>query len=271
MLSEFFESRARIHALRDCRDCALFEGFAQALSETGYATITARRHLRAAEHFIYWTRRNSLPAQNLNSQLLAPFELHLNRCRCRHFGHANEEDAIRGVRVFLGYLQGVRVITRYPVKSPAHDPVLLAEFLQWIHRQRGTCDATLYNCSNHIRDLLGRVGEESRRFDAHRLRAFVLEKSRTSGWAAAKTCTTTLRMFVRFMVAVGHCAAGLEGPFPHWLIGVWRLCHDTSSRKEWNESSHRAIRVHPLVGAIGRFCSCWSGWAFGQAILCTFA
>lgn len=221
MLSKFFESRARIHALRDCRDGALFEGFAQTLSETGYATTTARRHMRAAEHFIYWTRRHSLPARDLNLQSLAPFELHLNRCRCRHFGHASEEDAIRGVRVFLGYLQGVSIITRYPLKPPAHDPVLLAEFLQWMHRQRGTCDATLYNYSHHIRDLLGSVGEEPRRFDALRLRAFVLEKSRSCGWAAAKTCTTALRMFVRFMIAEGHCAAGLEGAIP--TLAHWRL------------------------------------------------
>jgi hypothetical protein len=37
MLSKFFESRARIHALRDDPAGALFEGFAQALSEMGYA------------------------------------------------------------------------------------------------------------------------------------------------------------------------------------------------------------------------------------------
>jgi hypothetical protein len=47
MLSEFFNSRARIRALRaDSGD--LFEGFAHALWETGYATITSHRHLRAA-------------------------------------------------------------------------------------------------------------------------------------------------------------------------------------------------------------------------------
>jgi len=53
MLSKFFESRRRIHALRDDPAGGLFEGFAQVLSEAGYATSAARRHLRAAEHLIY--------------------------------------------------------------------------------------------------------------------------------------------------------------------------------------------------------------------------
>jgi integrase/recombinase XerD len=221
MLSKFFESRVRIHALRDGHAGGLFEGFAQALSETGYATITARRHLRAAEHFIYWTHRHSLPVRDLNLQSLARFELHLNRCRCSHYGHANQEDVIHGARVFLNYLQDARIITPCPVKPPIHDPVLLAAFHQWMRQQRGACDATLYNYSIHIRDLLRRLGEEPRRFDARRLRAFVLEKSHTCGWAAAKKCTTALRMFVRFMIAEGHCAVGLEGAIP--TLAHWRL------------------------------------------------
>ena len=52
MLSDFFKSRVRIQALRDGPAGALFEGFGRALSETGYATITARGHLRAAESLV---------------------------------------------------------------------------------------------------------------------------------------------------------------------------------------------------------------------------
>src|SRR5207244_6828040 len=101
MLSDFFESRVRIRALRDSSAGALLEGLAQALSETGYATITARRHLRAAEHFIYWTHRQDIPVRELNEQSLAQFDRHLSRCRCPHYGHANQEDLTHGARVFL--------------------------------------------------------------------------------------------------------------------------------------------------------------------------
>ncbi len=221
MLSKFFESRVRIHALRDDPAGALFEGFAQALSEMGYATITARRHLRAAEHFIYWTHRHGMPVRELNEQSLTRFEHHLGRCRCPRYGHAAPADVVHGGRVFLTYLRDTRLIAQCAVKPPDHDPVLLSAFCQWMHQERGACHATLYNYSIHIRKLLRELGEEPSRFDARRLRAFVLEKSRASGWAAAKTCTTALRMFVRFLIAEGHCAVGLEAAIP--TLAHWRL------------------------------------------------
>ncbi len=43
MLSEFFESRVRIQALRDGPAGSLLESFAQALSEAGYVRRIARR------------------------------------------------------------------------------------------------------------------------------------------------------------------------------------------------------------------------------------
>lgn len=221
MLSDFFKSRVRIQALRDGPAGALFEGFARALSETGYATITARGHLRAAEHFIYWTHRHSMPARELNKQSLERFGRHLGRCRCPHYGHAKQMNVVRGARLFLSYLQEARIITASAIKDPVDDPVLLSGFCQWMRQQRGTCDATLYNYSIHIRELLRRLGEEPSRFDASMLRAFVLERNRSCPWAAAQKCTTALRMFLRFLIANGYCAVGLEAAIP--TLAHWRL------------------------------------------------
>ncbi len=73
MLTEFFSSPVRIHALRDGPAGALFEKFAQALSQAGYAEITARRHLRAAEHFVCWIDRQGTPIRSLTEQSLQRF------------------------------------------------------------------------------------------------------------------------------------------------------------------------------------------------------
>ncbi len=87
--------------------------------------------------------------------------------------------------------------------------------------QRGTSDQTLYNYGIPIRELIQRLGENPSKLDAHRLRHFVLQQSRTTGWATAKRCTTALRMFLRFLIAEGRCRAGLLGAIP--TLPHWRL------------------------------------------------
>jgi len=158
-----------------------------------------------------------MPMCNLNEQSLARFDRHLSRCRCPHYGHADQ----CGARLFLTHLRDVRIITLSSVEPPVHDPALLSAFCQWMHQQRGTCDVTLSTYSIYIRELLRRLGEEPSRFDARRLRAFVLQKSRSCGWGTAKNCATVLRMFLRFLIAEGQCAVGLDAAIP--TVAHWRL------------------------------------------------
>jgi len=221
MLSEFFKSRARIQGFRDGPAGSLLESFAQTLSEAGYATFTARKHLRAAEQFIYWTHRHGMSVCKLNEQSLAGFDRHLSRCHCQHSGHTKRLSVVHGARLFLTYLRDAGVITLSSVEQPVHDPALLSAFCQWMHRQRGSGDRILSTYSIHIRELLRRLGEEPSRFDARKLRAFVLEKSRSCGEATVKQCATALRMFLCFLIAEGQCAVGLDAAIP--TVAHWRL------------------------------------------------
>jgi integrase/recombinase XerD len=221
MLSEFFESRVRIQALRDSPAGSLLESFAQVLSEAGYVRRIARRYLRAAEHFIYWTDRHGVPVCKLDEQSFARFDRHLSRCRCPHYGHADRWSVVHGARMFLTYLRDTRIITPPSVEPLIHDPALLLAFCQWMRQQRGTCDVTLYTYSIYIRELLRRLGEQPSRFDACRLRAFLLEKSRSCGWPTAKNCAKVVRVFLRFLIATGRCTVGLDDAIPslaHWHL-----------------------------------------------------
>lgn len=219
MLSEFFESAARIRALRARPTGALLEGFAQALSHAGYAEITGRRHLRAAEHFLYWADRKGIAMRSLAAHL-ERFGRHLRRCGCPRYGHADRVNVLHGARLFLRHLHRAGVIGPPVVEPPGQDPPLLTAFCQWMRQHRGTADTTLGNYTRPLRALLSRLGEAPT-FEARSLRDFVLEASRTRGWAGAKTCTTALRMFVRFLIAQGRCPLGLEAAIP--VLAHWRL------------------------------------------------
>jgi site-specific recombinase XerD len=202
----------------------LLEGFAQWLRKAGYAEITARRHILGAEHFNYWTDRKRIPVRSLNEQVLQRFGCHLSRCQCpgyRRHGQWAKPRTLKSVRLFLEHLRDGGVIHAYVAEPTAKEPVLLTAFCQWMRQQRSTGERTLRNYSMWIADFLRRLGEDPHKFDAQSLRAFVLETNRQRGWAAAKHSTTALRMFLRFLIADGRCAAGLDAALP--AVAYWRL------------------------------------------------
>ncbi len=218
MLSKFYESRFRIRSLRKSPALPQLESFAQALWETGYGVRTARQHLCAAEHIIYWTHSQGTPVP-LNEQSLTRFERHLSRCHCPSYGRMDRRSLVRGACLFLTYLREDRITTKRSTKPAVHEPALLSAFCQWMRQQRGVCDVTLRSYRIYIRELLQRMGEEPSRFHARRLRAFVLEKAHS--WGRSKNCVTVLRMFLRFLIAEGQCAVGLDAAIPtaaHWRL-----------------------------------------------------
>lgn len=219
-MSQYFKSPARVQALHNGPSGSLVEGFAQILWDAGYAKITARRHIRAAEHFIYWAKKEAVPSSDWNVQLLSRFDDHMSRCKCLGFRH-QRSDLLRGARLFVGYVcgSGIDVARDSAIVSPA--PALLSGFYAWMHQQRGTANSTLYNYSLSLRDLLKKVGDDPRELNASNLRQFVLERSQKCGWAAAKKCTTALRMFLRFLIAEGKCSVGLDAAIP--VVAHWRL------------------------------------------------
>jgi integrase/recombinase XerD len=104
MLAEYFESHSRIQTLLDCPAGHLVEGFAQELYKAGYAQLTARRHLRSAEHLVYWIARRGMSVTGLTERFVKEFSNHLNRCRCTRYGHTHRLELENGVRLFISRL-----------------------------------------------------------------------------------------------------------------------------------------------------------------------
>jgi len=155
---------------------------------------------------------------------------------------------VRGARLFLTYLRDARIITLPSVEPPVQEPALLSAFCQWMRQQRGTSDVTLRTYSIYIRELLRRFGEKPSRFDARRVRTFVLAKSRSCGWGAVKNCAKALRMFLRFLTAEGQCAVGLDAAIP--TMAHWRLA--SLPRYLPPENVERLIASCDRDSAVGR-------------------
>ncbi len=225
MFATYFDGAARVQALRSGPFGARLEGFAEYLSRSGYSKISARRHLRAAEHLAHWATRAGVRVDD--ALAVAQFGDHLSRCRCGRYACRDRASVIAGARLFIGHLQQ----TEHPDVGVndfvGSEPLLLKSFGDWMRNQRGTTQATLCNYGRPIRALIERFGEDPSDLNARQLREFVLEQSRSCGRAAAKQCTTALRMFLRFLIAQGQCPAGLLGAIPtlaHWRLSTVPRC-----------------------------------------------
>ena len=64
MMTEFFESQFRILQLSGGQGGRLLDVFTQELVQSGFAEITARRHIRAAEHLLYWAKRKGTSSRD---------------------------------------------------------------------------------------------------------------------------------------------------------------------------------------------------------------
>jgi site-specific recombinase XerD len=248
MIEQIFNYPSRIRSLRYGPDGPLLERFAKELWHGGYGEITARRHIRAAEHFLCWRELEGIPISSLSQKFPEHFERHLDRCQCPGYGNRNRRILLKGVRLFLRYLRSAGISTAPVTGSTSQDPLLVKEFCLWMRRQRGTRDRALHNYNHFIRQLLKRLGEDPAKFDAQSLRQFLLQKSQQSGWATVKNCTTALRMFLRFLIAEGKCAPGLDAAIP--VLAHWRL--SSLPRYIQPEEVERIIAYCNLKSPVGR-------------------
>jgi integrase/recombinase XerD len=259
MLSKFYDSAVRIRQLTDGLGGTIFEGFAQTLSQSGYAKITARYHFRSVEHFVWWAHQKSITIENISEQSLEQFERHLRKCRCLSFGHRDPVNVLRGAQLFFNHLRESGVICSPTAVNPIPERPLAKDFCNWMRQLRGVCDATLYNYRIHIHRLLDCLGEDPGKYNAENLRQFVMETSQRSGWAAAKWCTTSARMFLRFLIAEGKCRTGLDGAIP--VLAHWRLAPLPGYLREdeverlitsCNPTSPVGIRDHAILLLLAR-------------------
>jgi integrase/recombinase XerD len=223
MLEKFFDSSTgglvRVRSLRESPHGSLLDGFSSELLHSRYANITARRHLRSAEHFAHWANCNRIAMSQWDDKVLERFGRHLRRRRCS-YGHSEPENQLTGASLFVRYLRVAGLINTPPADLIAR-PALLVSFRRWMREQRGTLDITLDNYDIPIRILLAHLGEDPEQLNAQDLRHCFLKYCDGKSHALIKHGATALRMFVRFLITEGRCPAGLEAAIP--LLPHWRL------------------------------------------------
>jgi integrase/recombinase XerD len=214
MLEKIFDSSGsglvRVRLLREGLHGPLLDSYSGQLLHCRYANITARRHLRSAEHFAYWASHHAMAVSQWNDSLLERFRRHLRQRRCS-YGHSQPLQQLTGASLFLEHLRSNCIIDSLPADPDR--PAMLVAFRRWMYEQRGTQDGTLDNYDVPIRILLEHLGDAPERLNAQRLRQCFLKYTDGKNHASIKHAATALRMFVRFLITEGRCPPGLEGGY----------------------------------------------------------
>lgn len=231
MLEKLFDSSGsgpvRVQLLRGGLHGQLLESFAGELLHCRYANITARRHLRAAEHFAHWANHHGIAVSQWNDSLVEDFSRHLRQRACS-FGHNEPLGQLVGISLFMNHLRRKCIVNGLPRsqkrRSPGYPidrPALLVEFRRWMCERRGTQDITLDNYDIPIRILLEHIGGVPERLNVQDLRQCFFHYAADKSHALIKHAATALRMFVRFLIVEGRCPPGLDAAIP--VIPHWRL------------------------------------------------
>jgi site-specific recombinase XerD len=218
MLDNYFESPFTLEQLRHGPSGPLLDGFARSLHEEGYSWWTGRTYLRAAHHLGYFLQSEDIALVGLEPATIGAFQLHLRHCRCPKPRGRKTEDTIRGAKCFLRYLWTVGAIPR-PVEEPW--PPLVQGFHQWLSHHRGASETTLSRYSAAAAELLSELRGDPSQYEAERLRAFLLNRSRRRGVGGTRAILSAVRMFLRYLAAEGKCQPGLDAAIP--AIAGWRL------------------------------------------------
>lgn len=222
MLNDYFKNHSTVQKYKNGPAGPYLDRFISWFEARGYRRCCLPRHIRGADHFARWAEQSRLTVQQLDVNALKAFGEYLKQRRrpLRYPSGILSHDFV-GARHFVAFLQvNDDVEPRLSTPVPT-EPELLIDFRYWMVAHRGVMEATLNNYQQIIIELLNTVGDQPEHYQAEALRTFVLDRAGCFGIGRAKTVVTAVRMFLRFLIAMGRCAPGLDDAIP--TIAHWRL------------------------------------------------
>ena len=220
MLERYFEAPFTLDRLRIGPSGPYIDGFAHKLEKEGYSWETARRFLRSASHIGRYCEIKGVALKAVDSGVIRAFEKHLPSCHCPQSNGGTTSDVVRGVKLFLGYLLEIGCLQVAEAEEKrAFEPELVRSFKYWLRQDRGVSESTEYRYGRGAIELLRSLGDDPSKYDAQRLRSFVLNSANQMGPGAVKSLLTGMRMFLRYLAFQGECQSGLELAIP--AIAGW--------------------------------------------------
>jgi hypothetical protein len=198
------------------------EEFSQWREPRGCTTRTRRRCLFGATPFTRWAAAAGIAGQRLAATHLEEFRCDLAPHGQRHYASGHPTPRGMGAQHCFAFLSAQGLVSAFAVAAPrSPPPLLLTAFEHWLDVHRGVTAQTLRNSRPLLLDVLTTLDERPAQLEAKSLRAFILARAHRHGQGKATKVGTATRLCVRFLIANGRCAPGVDEAIP--TIAMWRL------------------------------------------------
>lgn len=205
MFVHLLEQRGVI-PFRGPRDVAShFLPYATGLKVQGYVAKVVRRMMFDARHFAYWVGRNAHWGE-IDRDVIERFARH--DCSCPRAMNGRPGDSTVALRRrhaarFLAYLAGRGVVT-LPPEEPELDERLTA-YRHWLATARGLPPSGVKRNLREVKRWYDSICGEGATCSAEALRSILLDQDPSRSKGAIDRTVSTLRSFVRFLIARGEC------------------------------------------------------------------
>ena len=195
--------------------------FRDQLAGLGYTRLTLMSYWDSSRHFAEWLDRAGIASADIDERVVAQFARH--RCNCSGTRRERRLSAryVRRALRFVCFLTE-RGIARFPARSTPHSTdSTVAAFQEWLRQHRGISERTIERHGRMIMRLLPALGDDPAEYDARRVRCAIIAESKRTSSSYAKTMTTALRGYLRFLAAREACRPWLDQAVP--TVPQWRL------------------------------------------------
>ncbi len=198
----------------------LLGAFLTGLRGNGYTAATLRLYRKGCTGLIVWLHLSRIRLCDLSAQVYARFENRSFVCSipgvfCGHEKRRPGTAYATELRGFLKHLVSIgRIDPLEPVPVEQAPPVRLERYAVWLERHRGIGAGTIRRHVRLIGEMMPELGDDPCACDAALIRRVLLEKMRPRSRSYARTLTTAMRMYLRFLTWEGSIPAALIAAVP---------------------------------------------------------
>ncbi len=208
MLTHYVTSPVLIARLQSTPCWPYLDGFTEWLAKKHFTDATVQLYLFGIPALGQWLLSSNISVADFDHHSLSIFQRERDTSGNLYHGSARRfKAAFIGARRFQEYLIAENIVL---IQSPqVLKKPLLSDFESWMTEHRGIKQTSLCSYARYINDFIDMLGQDTALYEVSNIRHYFQERAHSSGVPTMQLAATSIRVFLRYLVATGRCESSL--------------------------------------------------------------